>query len=205
MRVYFGSHLDMSKEGVELADRLAWVVNETGLSQRAFSREAFVDPDDSEAEIASASTKLGATLADLRQGNKSRVRSDFLPRVADVAAKHGVPVRLAWLSLGTGDRLERRATERAVEYDDPYPNRVIAIRMSRDRADAGTLDVVRSLRNKEGDLTVEGWLETIAEYQRMLESKLPRRLPTAAATPVAIDVSRQALEERRARLKVRKR
>jgi len=71
-----------------------------------------------------------------------------------------------------------------IDTTDPYPNRAPAIAMLRGIVDPQTLDALRSVSNKGGDLSFDDWIQEAKRIQRLRES-LRREFAEPQASPAS--------------------
>lgn len=185
----------MSVEGLALAKRLRWVVEQTGETMRKVSIAAFGD---------SAQGKLSGAITKLEQDKMSRNNSDFAHKLADAAAKMGVPVRATWIATGKGPPL-RSSVVQTIEYDDPYPNRAAALLAMGESVSPKVAAAVRSLAAKSlEDREISQWIEEIERIERTL-AKVTAERATKTAEARAPNVSRNDLLERKKNMVARRR
>ena len=106
------------------------------------------------------------------------------------------PFGKARLAIAEQER-PAQAMNRIIEYDDPYPNRTIALALAKGSVAADVIDAVLSISNSDGDVSVPTWLEIIKDYHRQLNrfkagleetaSETPRDLSPGAAEKLAIE------------------
>jgi hypothetical protein len=140
-------------------------------------------------------TGINITPEALRKATGQRKVGDKLIKIADALAKSP-----AHPTTGS-----KESPKRTVVYDDPYPNRAPAVALLRGLVEPETIESLLSIRNRTGDMSIDEWVEEGLLTQRRRQKIREDLNQPAPPIPPPPDLSRQALLERREKMKTRKR